>query len=624
MEIVEIDFVDTGHKIFPNRLRNMLSKDSMNLFRTPAVILVFVLIFCDLYEVMAQPFMTNVEGRNFISLNGNWKVIIDPFSIGSGDWQAYYKDRKAKGNKDFVEYSFDMGPSMHVPGDFNSQLPELNYFESSVWYKKSFNYKKKKNTRLFIYFGAVNYKAQVYCNSKKTGTHEGGFTPFQFELTDYIQEGENSIIVESNNARTKDGIPGIGFDWFNYGGITRDVMLIETPETFIEDYLIQLKKNNAKQLSGFIKLNGKRAAQKISFSIPEIKFSRQLMTNAEGFVRFEFPVTIQRWTPENPKRYKVQIVSETDSIKEDIGLRNIAVKGIDILLNDKPIFLKGVCIHEEIPQRRARAYSEQDALILLNWAKELGCNFVRLVHYPHNEHMVRLAEKMGLMVWEEIPVYQGIDFAGATIKSKMSRMLNEMIQRDKNRGNVIIWSLSNETHPSKERDIALTDLIREARTLDSTRLIASAFDNIISKADTVTIADSINNLLDIISINEYFGWYKTWPKTPGELQWFSAFGKPLVMSEFGGEALFGNDKGKKDTASTWSEEYQEQIFIDQFKMLQKIPFLRGTSPWILADYRSPTRNNPLFQNGWNRKGLLSDKGEKKKAWYIVEKFYRNH
>jgi beta-glucuronidase len=572
--------------------------------------------------VLGQIAMTNVYGRKITSLNGKWKAIIDPLDVGIGDWTAIYKEKKATGKKDFVEYSFDLSSTLDVPGDFNSQLPELNYFESSVWYKKTVAYKRKENKRTFFYFGAVNYKTDVFLNGEKIGNHEGGFTPFQFEVTGSIKDS-NSLIVRTNNARAKDGIPATGFDWFNYGGITRDVFLIETPETFIEDYFIQLKKNNSKLIEGYIQLNGSRKNQQITISIPEINLNYQGKTNETGRCIFQFPIKLQLWSPENPKLYSVLVMSETDTVREEIGFRTIQVSGTEILLNGKSVFLKGVNIHEEIPQRRARAYSEADALVLLNWAKELGCNFVRLAHYPHNEYTIRLAEKMGLMVWEELPIYQHIDFKNPVVKPKMNLMLEEMIHRDQNRCGVVIWSLSNETYPSTERHQAIVDLAIAARLLDNTRLISSAFNVITYKDDKAIIDDKINEVLDVLAVNEYVGWYKTWPKEPGEIEWSSPYNKPLIMSEFGGEAMFGNKEGQPDMASGWTEEYQEQIYKDQIKMLKKIPFLRGTCPWVLVDFRSPVRMHPKYQNGWNRKGLLSDRGDKKKAWYIYKDFRYN-
>jgi len=569
-----------------------------------------------------QAAMNNVYGRQVTNLNGNWKVVIDPFDVGLGEWAAIYKDRKPKGKTDFVEYSFDLGPALSVPGDFNSQLPELTYYESSVWYKRTFFYDPHENSRLFLHFGAVNYLADVFFNGQNLGRHEGGFTPFQFELTDYVTEGENVVIVRVNNARRKDGIPGIGFDWFNYGGITRDVHLIETPMTFITDYSVQLDKKDISHITGYIKLNSALPEQEIILRIPELKIDLKFLTNTEGTVRFSHTSRPQLWTPENPRLYAVQMIAAGDTVHDNIGFRTIETRGTDILLNGKPLFLKGVNIHEEIPQRKARAYSEADARVLLGWASDLGCNFVRLAHYPHNEHTIKLAEKIGLMVWEEIPVYQGIDFTDPQMKMKTERMLEEMVNRDKNRCNVIIWSIANETSPSAARDKSLIELAEKARSLDNSRLITAAFNNVKFHGNKISFTDTVMIHLDLISVNEYLGWYKTWPEDPGNVIWENTYNKPLIISEFGGEAVF-NHEGDPDSASTWSEGYLERIYLAQIKMFKNIPSLRGTCPWILADFRSPGRMHPVYQQGWNRKGLLSDRGERKKAWYVMRSYYRN-
>ena len=567
-----------------------------------------------------NPLLANIPGRKITTLNGKWQAIVDQSDIGNG-WLAIWKDQQAKGKTDFFEYSFDGGTVLDVPGDFNSQMAELNYYESTVWYKKKFIYKKDESKKLFIHFSGVNYIADVYLNNEKIGSHEGGFTPFQFELTGKVKEGENSIIVRVNSQRIKDGIPSLGFDWFNYGGITRDVNLVETPVSYIEDYFIQLKKENAGEIEGWVQLAGVKTTQAVTIQIPGAKINFKTTTGADGKAMFHFPAKLNLWSPTDPTLYAVKIKTETDSITESIGFRNIEVKGTDILLNGKPVFLKGVNIHEEIPQRKSRAYSEADAMQLLGWAKELGCNFVRLAHYPHNEYMVRLADKLGLMVWSEIPVYQGIAFADTMMQAKMNTMLTEMINRDKNRCGIIIWSMSNETAPGKARNTAIINMASYARSLDPTRLIASAFDRNDYSGNTVTIYDTLSKYLDVLSVNEYLGWYKAWPSAPADVIWKSEFNKPLIMSEFGGEALYGNH-GPADTASSWSEEYQEKIYKDQLAMFKKIPFLKGTCPWILADFRSPRRLHPVYQNGWNRKGLLSDRGFKKKAWYVMEEFYR--
>jgi beta-glucuronidase len=281
-----------------------------------------------------------------------------------------------------------------------------------------------------------------------------------------------------------------------------------------------------------------------------------------------------------------------------------------------------VNIHEENPYKGARANSKQDALLLLNAAKELGCNLVRLAHYPHNEYMISEAEKMGLMIWSELPVYQHIEFADSAVQIKMDRMLCEMIGRDKNRCGVIIWSLSNETYPSTpNRDKALVQLTKKCRSLDSARLITHVINTQTYSNNSFEVWDTLYRYSDLISVNEYLGWYLPWQGKPSDVKWkLVCPEKPVFISEFGGEALYGS-KGQTDEAAYWTEAYQEKIYKDQLEMFTTIPNLCGVCPWLLFDYRSTSRLHPIYQKGYNRKGLLSEKGNKKKAWYIMKAYY---
>ncbi|MCD9574983.1 glycoside hydrolase family 2 protein [Flavobacterium soyae] len=582
---------------------------------------VLIILFFGNY-LQAQTSIINVESRNSLSLNGDWQVILDPTNIG--EWKQVWLEKKPQKKTDFVEYSFDGGPVLKVPGDFNSQLRELTYFEGVVWYKKVFNYKPNNEKRLFLHFGAVNYSAAVYLNGEKIGSHEGGFTPFEFEITNKVKNGANSLIVKVDNKRLENGLPGTGYDWLNYGGITRDVNLIETNKTFIEDYSVQLKKGSLKKVSGWIQLNGTNKKQKLKIKIPELNKSYKTESNDIGYANVEFDSNLKLWSPENPKLYKIIIESETDTVTDTIGFRSIEVQGNKVLLNKKEIFFKGVNIHEENPYKGTRAYSKQDALVLLNAAKELGCNLVRLAHYPHNENIIKEAEKMGLMVWSELPIYQHIQFSDSLVQIKMETMLKEMVHRDKNRCGVVIWSLSNETYPgTPNRNNALIALTQKCRALDSTRLITHVVNTQSYKDNSFKVWDTIYEYSDLICINEYIGWYDPWQGKPSEVKWDFAYpDKPVFISEFGGEAVYGNNAGSSDEAAYWTEGYQEQIYKDQIELFKTIPNLCGISPWLLFDYKSLGRMNQVYQKGYNRKGLLSEKGEKKKAWYIMEQYYK--
>lgn len=568
----------------------------------------------------AQGILQNPEGRQGMNLNGKWQIIIDPFNAGAGNWKPIWKDQHATGVYDFYEYAFTNSNTLDVPGDWNHQKPELKYYEGTVWYKKTFEYTPGKYSNVFLYFGAVNYQCDVYVNNELAGSHEGGFTPFQFEITDKLKD-TNSVIVRVTDQRKPDNIPAMNFDWWNYGGITRDVYIIETPRTYISDYSFQLAKNSYDTIAGWVQLAGYNPPKQVKLRMPALQLDTAFAVNADGRALFNIPAKLQLWKPLDPSQYKVIMTTASDSLSDWVGFRKVEVRGTDILINGEPVFLKGINIHEEIPQQQRRARSKDDARALLTWARQLGCNFVRLTHYPHNEHMVRMADDMGIMLWEEVPLWQNIQFTNPAILNKADTMLKEMITRDKNRCSIIMWSLSNETSRSPARNSTLAAMAGFARSLDDTRLITSATNNARMDGNNAILDDSLYAVLDVIGANEYLGWYQPWPGKPGDVVWQNPYNKPLIMSEFGAESLYGNH-GTADSNGHWTEEREAQVYKDQIAMFKNIPFLRGTCPWVLADFRSETRMQPVYQQGWNRKGLLSDKGLKKKAWYVMNEWYK--
>ncbi|MDD2797782.1 MAG: glycoside hydrolase family 2 TIM barrel-domain containing protein [Bacteroidales bacterium] len=587
----------------------------------------FLLLQCFSGFIFAQvtPQIINIEGRHTFSLDGEWKSIIDPFENGYYDYRRQPLNSGYGADKDVVdksilqEYNFSTDKSLMVPGDWNTQRAEFYYYEGTVWYRKRFDYQIKPETRQFLYFGAVNYEAIVFVNGKEIGKHEGGFTPFNFEVTGLLKKGENSVVVKVDNKRRIDGVPTLNSDWWNYGGITRNVCIVETPKTYVRDYYIQLKKGETNKVVGWAQLDGNSSKNKIiTVEIPELKFKQQLHPDSSGVARFESVLKPKLWTPENPKLYTVKIYTTDEAVVDEIGFRTIATKGTQILLNGKPIFCRGISIHEEAPFGKGRACTIEDDLQLLTWAKELGCNFVRLAHYPHNEQMVRIAERMGLMVWSEIPVYWTIQWSNPATYLNAENQLSDMITRDKNRANIIIWSIANETPRSTERLNFLTKLAAKARSMDSVRLIGAAMEKEEIKPGLMTVDDELGNVLDIISFNQYVGWYDGLPAKCDSVNWVFSATKPVIISEFGGGALYNLRGGKTDR---FTEDYQEDLYIRSINMLKRIPSLAGTTPWILKDFRSPRRQLSGIQDDYNRKGLLSEKGEKKRSFFVLQKWY---
>ena len=222
------------------------------------ITLIFLLAVLPCARAQQTGLIANTDGRKTISLDGQWQTILDPYETGYYDYryqpsaEGYFKDAKPKDKSDLIEYDFDTSEPLNVPGDWNTQRETLLFYEGTIWYKKSFDYQRKGNTRLFVYFGAANYLADVYLNGEKLGRHEGGFTPFNFEVTNLVRDKANSLIVKIDNKRRRDAVPTLNTDWWNYGGLTRQVKLVETPATFVQDYFIQLQKGSRDRVAGWV------------------------------------------------------------------------------------------------------------------------------------------------------------------------------------------------------------------------------------------------------------------------------------------------------------------------------------------------------------------------------------
>ena len=566
------------------------------------------------------PLIQNVNAYECLLLNGEWNYIVDVQEEGYYDYRmkpmqwGFFQNAKPQRPEDLIEYDFNKSPTMRIPGDWNTQDERLFFYEGTVWFKKSFQAVPMQDYRTLLYFGAVNYDCHVWVNGKEVGHHVGGFTPFNYDISDLLIEGENTIIVKVDNKRHAEDVPTQIFDWWNYGGITRDVKLIKVPPVYLEDYNLQLTSLEGRRLSFSVKLNKPEADHTVTLSIPELKIKKTIKTAADGTASVNMKAKPQLWCPENPKRYQVEITLDNSTIGDSIGFRMIETRGKQILLNGQPIFLK---IHEEKPNGGGRANSTEDAHTLLSWAKELGCNFVRLAHYPHNEYMVREAERMGILVWSEIPCYWTIAWKNPKTYENACNQLTDMISRDHNRANVIIWSIANETPHSAERDAFLSRLAKQARSLDSTRLISMAMEVTGASNYVNRLNDNMNEYVDVVSFNQYIGWYRDVNDAP-KMTWEIPYDKPVIISEFGGGAKFGYHGAKNQR---WTEEFQENLYRENTAMLDKIDGLAGTTPWILKDFRSPRRVLPGIQDYYNRKGLFSDKGEKKLAFYVLKQWY---
>lgn len=579
-------------------------------------------------NVGLHPQIINIQNREKVSLDGKWRSIVDIFENGYYNYRlmpnhddgtffadkSYYDDPTK-----LVEYDFDTSPLLNVPGDWNTQRDQLYYYEGTVWYRKKVTLDPKPGKRYFLYFGAANYETMVGVNGRIIGKHTGGFTPFNFEVTSSLKSGENTIVAKVDNKRIPEGVPTVNADWWNYGGITRSVYIVETAETFVRDYQLSLKKLDG-GISGWVQADGPSSAgAKITIEIPELKIIKELSAGADGRAYFDIKAKPELWCPENPKLYEVKLSVGEDCVSDEIGFRIIETKGNKILLNGKETFLRGICAHNEMPGgTNGRAFTFEQAVSTLEWAKELNCNFLRLAHYPHHEEMVRAAERMGLLVWDEVPVYWTIHWDNPQTYQNAEQQLADMITRDRNRANVIIWSVANETPVSESRLKFLSSLIGKARELDPTRLVSAAME-VSERNNHITVNDPLAEIADLMSFNQYVGWYNGDSDKCDRVEWSFSIGKPVIITEWGGGALYGYHG---DKSVRFTEEYQEYLYQKNVGMLSRIPGLAGSAPWILKDFRSPRRPLGGIQDDFNRKGVVSDQGQRKKAFFVLQDWYK--
>lgn len=583
----------------------------------------------------AQPVLVAADLRQQQSLDGPWHWSIDPYRDGLAGFHGEPPNQRTNRAADvniaevmqakprtFFEYDMQQSPVTSLPGSWIGHAPEMRLYQGLVWYQREFPATAPKpGNRVFLRIGAAEYRSYVYLNGKPLGEHRGGYTPFAFEVTKLLRPGRNQITIGVDSVRTANDVPPPVTDWETYGGITRSITLVTVPDTYVDDAFVRLTPDGG-HIAVSVKLEGPQAANTaVKFRIPGLGAALDGKTDGAGKWEATLPVprTLVRWSPENPKLYDIAIDAGADHFADRLGFRTIAVRGADILLNGKPIFLRGISMHEEeLGENPVRAMTPAAARALLSEIKYgLHGNFVRLAHYPHSELTTRLADEMGLLVWSEVPLYWLVNWNNPDTLADARRIQAENIRRDRNRASIILWSVANETPTNDARNAFLRTMIADVRTLDSSRLVTAALlsgreGNKIMKIDDPLAAD-----LDVMAINTYNGWYTDDAlEDLASQEWRGPANKPLIFSEFGADARAGYHDPVA-SPHKFSEEYQADYYRATLAMAAKVPFLRGMSPWILKDFRSPRRQHPIYQQGWNRKGLISETGQHKLAFDVL-------
>lgn len=546
-----------------------------------------------------------VTGREAHSLNGDWGYAIDPFDTGFRQrWYAFQKNAVPEPH-DWDPYNAETCP---VPSVWNLQKPELYHYEGGVWFTRQItDPRTNSEDRLVLRFGAANYCARVFLDGEFLGRHRGGSGPFHIDLSDRLTSA-GVLMVHVENLRRPDRLPCHHFDWFNYGGLHRDVALYVLPQHHIRNSFIRYDGDAI-----LVDLLTTPDAAEATVEIKELGLSRIVpLQNGKGSGRLD--AAPELWRPGAPRLYDVTITTGRDRLRERIGFRTVAVSGKHLLVNGIPVYLKGVCVHED-DQETGRVTSEADIRRRFAHVRELGANFVRLAHYPHHERVAEIADEEGIMLWEELPAYWSVAFENAETESDAQNQLAELILRDRNRASVILWGLANETADTASRNSFLERLAVTARKLDPTRPLSAAC---LFNQDTLSIEDTLTDLVDVVGINEYFGWYDTEIADLRQILDSFDLGKPLIISETGCDIAAG-DRGPETRRN--SEAFGAAYYRNQIATIDGHSSISGFVPWLLYDFRTERRQNPV-QRGWNRKGLISeDKATYKDAFHVVAEFY---
>ena len=621
-----------------------------------------------------------IDSREITSLNGEWSYIVDPMNNGlpeSSFFGGFPKNKTQKTGMELIEYNFETAAKIQIPGAWNAIDKKLFFYRGPVWLYKKFNYQRKKEAITHLYIEGSNFTTKIFLNGSIVGEFEGGYVPFNFDISKYVKDGENILLVQTDNTLNQSSVPTQKTDWWPWGGIVGDVYILETPKKFIQNAYLQLNPENFSEALFNVEMNQELSGQRIVLEIPELQFKDEFITNATGFIRESIKIAPQLWSPDDPKLYKVLISTDQEIISDEIGFRSIKVKGQNIYLNNSEIQFKGISMHSEPIGIPGPAFSKEHFQDLLLTAKDLNINFIRAAHYPYTRHLAKVADRLGLMLWEEVPVYWNIDWDNSETLNIATNQITRLVQRDQNRASVVVWSVANETPLSSSRMKFLNTLLSEIEVIDSTRLTTAAllsgseeqfkalvlvlalkgfnsqwvnpqekaiFQFILDQANipidselnfSISIDDPLGESVDLISYNEYFGWYyvtfftdqmmisegtlrKLMFEIMPSIKISSVFNKPIHISEFGAGAKYGNHSNK-----IWSEEYQARLYRHQLEMLSNNSQIKGISPWVFKDFRAMLRPLPGIQDFYNRKGLIDENGNKKEAFDVLADFYEN-
>ncbi len=559
-----------------------------------------------------------------IGLNSYWNFKLDNEDIGkSKEWYKKIPD-------DVTE--------LYVPSCWNEADDEWLHYEGVAWYFKKFHHKKNNEIkRNVLFFNGVNYSCEVWLNGKLAGSHIGGFTPFEIDVTNLlVNDGDNFIVVRVDSKMTILTVPPIGVDWFNYGGITREVYLNGTGESYIDDVFVKTKINGDIEINlkfgDYKAQDGDMVNVKIldNESVGIIEDKNFKITNNEINIglKIENP---KLWSPENPYLYNFQISliknnTISDKWQHKIGVREFSRKNRRIYLNNKPIMLRGYSKHEEYHQS-ARTFSYDLVRKDYEMCKKGSANFLRLCHYPHDLQEYQMASEMGFIVIAEVP---NVDFKKAHFENKdvtqnSINQAKEALKYYKNETCIMFWSLFIECNTNEDAAVDFVPkYIKLFKDTDPTRLTIHA--------SVIPMEDRTYDYFDIVGINYWHGWYFGQTIEEGK-KYLDDIAKnypdkPVIITSGGWEGIYGYHSYKKD--EFWSEEQQAKYLEDMTDLCISKDYIVGQIIWTFNDFRtSPWYVKEKGSNRFmlrpmelNHKGVVDSFRRPKLSYYKMQEVFK--
>jgi beta-glucuronidase len=546
--------------------------------------------------------------RTALDLSGVWLV-----KFGDADWSGGLPD----------------GMPVGVPGSWNDQLPGVRDEFGPAWYERRFEAPPLTvRQEAAIRFGSACYAAEVWLNGTRLGGHEGGHLPFALACTDALSAGENVLVVRVDGRLARNRVPpglvpneqthgrvfhpDVPYDFFPYAGLHRRVELVIAPRDGIRDLRLTTTRDG----------DGVLLDVAVGMSA---EGTLTLTLDGEPIRPPHWVGQHELWSPGSPRLHTLAAELRhrgelTDRYVLRCGIRTVEVSGRELLLNGRPVRLRGFGRHEDFPvlgRGTVAALAARDLLLM----RQLGANSFRTAHYPCDEETLDVADRLGLLVIAETPAV-GLYFAGEDLPRRQEltlRLLAELIARDRNRASVIAWSVANEprmNHPAAAA--ALAELCDSARALDGSRPVGYATD----------LPDAAGlEAADIIFLNSYPGWYRL-PGRLGEAaislgdtldRLNRSWSKPVVLTEFGADAIPG---GHADPPAMWTEEYQEALIERLLDEAGRHENVVGTHIWTFADFATAQADHrPLAENF---KGVFTRDRRPKLAVRRLQQLWTGH